>query len=83
MKKLEKIDKFQIKNQKLQNVLGGEGGPAQSFLSIDSGQVTGAGEYCQDINGDGKSECIAYTSDMYFGNGLTGYSGGQVVNKSC
>ena len=68
---------FHRKNQKLQNVLGGEGGPAQSFLNIDSGQVTGAGEMCI-----GES-CVSYSGDVLYSNGGFTYYNLNYIDKPC
>lgn len=78
MKKLEKLEKFQLINKKLETVLGGQGAPVKSFLKLDNGTQTGAGEGCI-ING----QCSTYTSDVFYDNGGFVYSGVKFIDKPC
>lgn len=77
-KSLEKLGSFQLQNEKLSMVLGGEGKPVQSFLSVDTGTQTGAGEGCI-ANG----QCCTYTSDVLYDNGGYTYSGVKFNDKPC
>lgn len=77
-KSLEKLASFQLKNEKLVTVLGGEGGPAKP--SFDLGvQATGAGEMCTD-----GGQCLSYSSDVFYADGsYTYYNVNDVPGKSC
>lgn len=78
MKKLEKLEKFQLINKKLETVLGGETLPVKSFLNVDAGTETGAGEACI-ANG----QCSSYTSDTLYSNGGYVYRGIKFNDKPC
>ncbi|MFP3681352.1 hypothetical protein SB725_30160, partial [Pseudomonas sp. SIMBA_041] len=66
MKKLEKLQSFQIQNEKLGSILGGQGGPAHMTTSIGVGSPTGAGETSMPT--EWGCQCSSYTSDTDFGN---------------
>lgn len=78
MKNLEKLQNFQLKNKKLENILGGQAAPVQSFISVSAGTQTGAGEGCI-VNG----QCCSYTSDVLYDNGGYVYSGVKFNDKPC
>lgn len=78
MKKLEKLVSFQLQNEKLSMVLGGEGKPVKPSLNVDTGTQTGAGEGCI-VNG----QCCSYTSDVLYENGGYTYSGIVFNDKPC
>lgn len=75
-KSLEKLASFQLKNEKLATVIGGEGGPAAPTLSIDV-ETTGAGETCF------LGKCVTYSSDTRLANGGIYFELDQVVDKPC
>lgn len=81
MKKLEKLVSFQLKNEKLEKVLGGLGAPVPSF-SIDP-TLTGGGETQLPSGPGGTCVCTGYTSDLDFHNGGIGYNGTYPVDKPC
>ncbi len=68
MKTLEKLEKFQLENSKLENVVGGQGGPAQPSFDLGM-QTTGAGEeQINDWPAPRETTCCTYTSDMWDGS---------------
>lgn len=81
MKNLEKLDKFQLENEKLVNVFGGQGGPATSFLQADIQQTAG-GQRC---DGDLFGNCYVYTytGDVTSGDGITVYINDKITNTPC
>ncbi|SDQ09888.1 hypothetical protein SAMN05421664_0470 [Chryseobacterium soldanellicola] len=82
MKKLEKLVSFQLENEKLVNVFGGQGGPAKPSLGLDP-SVTGGGEVELPSGPGGACVCTGYTSDLDFHNGAMGYNGTYPINKPC
>lgn len=73
MKKLEKLQSFQLKNEKLGSILGG--GPSKP--TNDVGETTGAGETCF------LGQCVAYNSDTRLPNGGIYFELDHVVTKPC
>ncbi|MDR6920664.1 MULTISPECIES: hypothetical protein [Chryseobacterium] len=79
MKNLEKLESFQLENEKLLNVFGGEGGPAKP--SFDLGVTsTGGGETSeQNWPSPGYCTTIKYTSDTMVANGQYIYHNQTIV----
>ncbi|UOU97830.1 hypothetical protein MUU74_15200 [Chryseobacterium daecheongense] len=73
-KSLEKLASFQLKNEKLATVIGGEGGPAQqtaSFTAVTEGEWTKGGTYTFTLGGQ---QCtVTCTSDCDYGGGNIDY----------
>ncbi|RQO42616.1 hypothetical protein DBR39_01715 [Chryseobacterium sp. KBW03] len=83
-KSLEKLGSFQLQNEKLSTVLGGQGGPAlPSFALGVEPTVTGGGEVELPSGPGGACVCTGYTSDLDFHNGGMGYNGTYPIDKSC
>ena len=81
MKKLEKLASFQLQNEKLESILGGQGGPAKPGFSV--GEPTGGGERCIGLGPNHEYQCIAYSSDTKFGDGSYMFTGDVVIDRTC
>ncbi|MDR4954527.1 hypothetical protein REB14_20275 [Chryseobacterium sp. ES2] len=81
-KSLQKLGSFQLQNEMLCKILGGEGKPVKSFLSVEP-SVTGGGEVELPSGPGGACVCTGYTSDLDFHNGGMGYNGTYPIDKSC
>lgn len=80
MKKLEKLENFKVKNEKLNTILGG--GPGSALVNyIASGTPTGGGE--STFPEEGGCYCFSYTSDIDLPGGGRGYYGTQRNDKPC
>lgn len=81
-KTLQTLESFQLKNEKLITVLGGQGGPAKPKFLLEP-TVTGGGEVELPSGPGGACVCTGYTSDLDFHNGGIGYNGTYPVDKAC
>lgn len=69
-KKLEKLESFKLKNEKLETVSGGFSVPVINFT------MTAGGEMCID------SGCLSYSHDVAFPDGSVMHVGG-IIDKPC
>ena len=67
MKKLEKLESFQLQNEKLVTVFGGEGGPVRSFLAGNVETTGGGSNQLNNYPSTGTCTCEEYTSDVWDG----------------
>lgn len=81
-KKFEKLESFQLKNEKLETILGGQGAPVKSFYSFDA-QATEGGERCLGLGPNGQYQCVSYSSDTRMGDGSVFFQGEVHIEKSC
>ncbi|WP_027385141.1 hypothetical protein [Chryseobacterium gregarium] len=72
MKNLEKLDTFQLSNEQLQNVKGGD----ESGKLPGGGKTTGAGQYTiPNWPSQGVTTCVDYTADAW-----DGFNAGTMVH---
>ncbi|WP_439479932.1 hypothetical protein [Chryseobacterium aquaticum] len=81
IRKLEKLESFKLKNEKLDTILGGTDFLASAFAFVATGTPTGGGELS--FPEESGCYCYSYTSDIDFGNGGIGYNGSQRIDKPC
>lgn len=82
-KTLEKLESFELKNEKLDTVFGGSVGSALAMFVASEPTVTGGGEVELPSGPGGACVCTGYTSDLDFHNGGVGYNGTYPIDKSC